>query len=112
MRWRAWYSDGSTFDSSRHSTSDLPLDGVLHFMLWPVRGAKARRILQGTEYYFVAPGDVWEQAMASDYPPGTPEAVRAGIRARYPGARVMRGKAVSDVVYQQKQAEAYASREP
>jgi hypothetical protein len=112
MKWHAWYSDGSEFTSGRHTTADLPLDGVVLFMLWPFPTNAKRRIMQGTEWYFVAPGDVWDQASGSDYPPGDPAAVRKGIQARYPGARVMRGKAVSAAVYVETQDAAYASRSP
>lgn len=111
MRWRAWYSGGRSYDSTSHSVEGeaAMLDGVLHFMLYPDGGG--RRIMQGTEYYFKA-GDVWGQAMASDYPPGTPAAVAAGIRARYPAAIVMRGKDVPDLEYKDAQGDAYASTRP
>ena len=110
MRWRAWYSDGSVYDSSRHRSTDLPLDGALIFMLWA--RAAGRQIMQGTEWYFVAPGDVWGQAMGIDYPPGDPASVIKGIQTRYPGARVMRGKDVSAAAYITKQEDASASGRP
>ena len=110
MEWRAWYDDGSVYDSRSSDAFSLPGDGALLFMLW--RGGRGRQIMQGTDYYFVAPGDIWGQAMPTDYPPGTPEAVAAGIEARYPGARVIRGREVSRTSYLTKQTACYASGEP
>ncbi len=92
IRWKAWYADNSVRSSATDSTSDLPRDGVVVIMLWTDGG---QVILEGTDYYFVL-DEVWGQAMPNDYPPGTPEAVAAGIEARYPGARVLRGQQVSD----------------
>lgn len=108
-RWRAWYDDGSTYSASTHATSDLPLDGALIYMIWS--SSRLRSIMQGTDYYFVV-GDIWGQAMPNDYPPGTPEAVEKGIKDRYPGARVMRGRTVSSSVYATKQNAAYSSTRP
>ena len=110
MWWRAWYDDGSVYDSSRHRTTDLPLDGALIFMKENGRG---REILQGMDFYHVSPdGEVWGSAMAGEYPPGDVATVTAAIQARYPGARVIRGRTTSTAAYARIQSLAYASGRP
>lgn len=109
VRWRVWFDDESVWDSARHVPTDLPTDGFLTAMVWA--DISDRRILQGTEWYFVA-GDVWDQAMNHEYPPGTPESVETGILARYPGAHIMRGRTVSNSVYERTQTSCYNSFRP
>lgn len=75
-----------SFTGSRWS--DLPADGLLAVKLYfadRAHGHYLARVMQGSDYYFRA-GEVYGH---SDDPP-------AEITARYPGARIIRGKWVSD----------------
>lgn len=48
--WRAWYADGSKYDSAAIQWKDLPDDGVLVIMLY--FDNKTRRIMDGSSCYF------------------------------------------------------------
>jgi len=50
--WRAWYADGSKYDSASIVWEDLPGDGVLVIMLY--FDNKTRRIMDGSSCYFRA----------------------------------------------------------
>ena len=50
--WRAWYTDGSKYDSATTRWNDLPDDGVVVIVLY--FDNKTRRIMDGSDWYFRA----------------------------------------------------------
>jgi len=58
--WRAWYADGSKYDSKTTKWKDLPEDGVLVVVLYfddkRPDGKLLRRINTGGDWYFKAKG--------------------------------------------------------
>ena len=58
--WRAWYADGSKYDSATTEWKDLPDDGMLVNVLYfdenRPDGKPLRRINNGTDWYFRAKG--------------------------------------------------------
>lgn len=58
--WRAWYADGSKYDSKTTNWRDLPDDGVLIIVLYfddkRPDGKPLRRINSGVDWYFKARG--------------------------------------------------------
>lgn len=58
--WRAWYADGSKYDSETTEWRDLPDDGVLIIVLYfddkRPDGKPLRRINSGVDWYFKATG--------------------------------------------------------
>lgn len=50
--WRAWYADGSKYDSVTIEWEDLPNDGVIVVVLY--FDNKTRRIMDGSSWYFRA----------------------------------------------------------
>lgn len=48
--WRAWYANGSEYDSAVTRWEDLPDDGVLVVMLY--FDDKTRRIMDSSDWYF------------------------------------------------------------
>ena len=50
--WRAWYADGSKYDSASTRWEGLPDDGVIVVMLY--FDNKTRRIMDGSDWYFRA----------------------------------------------------------
>lgn len=58
--WRAWYADGSKYDSKTTKWKDLPDDGVLIIVLYldgkRPDGKPLRRINSGVDWYFKAKG--------------------------------------------------------
>ena len=58
MKWRAWYTDGRTFDSGDLDWADLPATGVLGvaMLVDPVRGYKKR--VDGGDWYWLEDGRV------------------------------------------------------
>lgn len=57
--WRAWYDDGSIYDSISTAWADLPGDGLLHVVLFDARRnspdqPRIRHMLSGYDYYFQA----------------------------------------------------------
>jgi len=56
--WRAWYADGSKYNSKDTKWSDLPDDGVIVVMLYfdekKPSGNPKRRIMDGSDWYFQA----------------------------------------------------------
>jgi len=50
--WRAWYADGSKYDSASTNWRGLPEDGVIVVVLY--FDDKTRRIMDGSSWYFQA----------------------------------------------------------
>lgn len=50
--WRAWYTDGSKYNSKDTKWKDLPDDGVVVIVLY--FDNKTRRIMDGSDWYFRA----------------------------------------------------------
>ena len=94
IAWRAWYAGGASYCSSGTSWDELPDDGVLGvvtiFSKRAPNGARLKRMIDGRDWYWRAPGLDGEPIYGfSDDDPDE-------IRDRYPGAELKRGKWTSD----------------
>jgi hypothetical protein len=89
IRWRIWYTDNRLFDSDAgHTIDDLPRDGVLYVRIDHPDTPGKHRVMGQCDWYWHDPvKNIW----ASDSRQ-TPEE----IKARYPGAILLRGKWTSD----------------
>ena len=92
IKWKAWYADGKTYEGEDNDARDLPEDGFLGMMLCHPDGT--RRVISGNDIIWIADGlagPVFGQSNGSlENIPF--EKAKAEILARYPGARVIRGK--------------------
>lgn len=100
--WTIWYADG--FVVSGLTDADwaaLPDDGVVVVRLDYCSSDDERngRIIQGSDFYFMAPGlDDWIYASTNES--------AEQILARYPQALIKRGQWVDDAAYARMTAEA------
>lgn len=87
--WRAWYTNGRTFNSDDDAWSDLPHDGVLVIVVYLDEysgaddGVQHRYILDGSDWYFHVP----DEGIIGSNSDSASE-----ILERYPGALLKRGK--------------------
>ncbi len=106
--WRAWYDGGLVFDSKTTAWENLSADGVVSIVLYEdtttPAGDPTRRVMEGSSFYFRAPG-------ARDFIYGHSEGPAAEIQSRYPGAIVLLGKWVDGVTLERIQTAAMAARE-
>lgn len=103
--WKAWYTGGRKFDSSRTAWADLPDDGALAIVIYfDERSADRlpqRRIMTGSDYYF-RDGDIY----------GQNNETAEDNRRRYPNASFKRGKWTTDDEMQRINAELTLARIP
>lgn len=107
IAWRAFYRGSRVYTSERTVWEDLPGDGVLSIVLYFDEAAPSRdplrRIMEGSDYYFRAPGESGPIFGHSDE---TPES----IRRRYPGASIKRGQWTDDETMHRITQQARAAR--
>jgi hypothetical protein len=84
MRFRAWYDDGSVYDSGT-DPEYLPPDGLLGVVEYLPFDTPKRHILTGYDRYF------WWRGPKGLVIGGNSDD-RATIEARYPGAVIVRGR--------------------
>jgi hypothetical protein len=84
--WRAWYDDGSRYDSDSTAWADLPDDGLQVVVIYFEDGT--RRICHGDDWYFEVDGTI---AHNSDS--------RRDNERRYPNAALKRGRWMADDAY-------------
>ena len=96
--WKVWYADGSKYvGKTLQEWQKTPDDGVILVMLYYNRhsvdgGTRYRRICQGDDYYWQAPGKL---DVIYGHGSDAPELVQK----RYPGASVKRGSWTDDAHY-------------
>lgn len=84
-KWRAWYADGSVFDSAGTTPDELPDDGCLYVVVYTDLETPKRAAHSGEEWYFWWPSP--EGLVV-----GSNSDSRAENERRYPGAVFVRGK--------------------
>lgn len=95
IAWKVWYYGGAAFCSDSVTWAELPDDGVLGIVTVfdernPHNGERFRRVIDGRDWYWKAPGPEGEPIFGfSDDDP-------TEILDRYPGASLKRGKWTSD----------------
>ncbi len=111
--WKAWYTDGSVYDSKQTIWQDLPDDGavsvVLYFDEVDHSGKPIRRTLEGSDYYFMAPGlndNIYGESFAQ-----VRYDVVKDIARRHPGASIKRGKWTDDETMRRISKEAQEANE-
>jgi len=78
MRWRAFYTDGSSIASSESTWRELPAEGLVLLKVWPDEGPKA--IYCGTDATW------WDEAgrvYQLDLPPAIEEWAKMQIEAGF-----------------------------
>ncbi len=95
-----WYADLTSHSSRDISWESMPEDSVVCVVLYFTKrddyGRRYSEILQGYDWYFRVPPSGFDSAV---YGYGSLDDTPDGIRARYPGAVVKRGKWVSTPRY-------------
>lgn len=106
--WRAWFDDGSEYNSSEHSwdLAVIPADGLLVKMLYD-RDGPGKEIQHGVDYYYEAPGRRTRHSIVQGCGMDRDE-----IERRYPEAVIVRGRWAPDEDYQEIMALAHASEAP
>lgn len=88
--WRAYTAD-SVYSSTTHTPTQLPTIGIQVIMLYFRDGT--RRILHGNERYFYQSNGSDDGIWASTDDPAVEIAIR------YPGAHIMEGELLADVLH-------------
>ena len=101
IRWRAWYDDGTVYDSKIITWADLPADGFLIRVICDEKGS-GKEIQMGMDYYYEAPHISGELILGSGNDADE-------IEERYPNAIVKRGKWAPKEVWERVLTEAMAS---
>ena len=100
-RQRAWYDDGSVYDSKTVAWADLPADGFLIRIIYDATGI-GKEIQMGMDFYYEAPHESGDWVLGSGND-------RDDIETRYPGAVIKLGKWAPKSVWEQALTEAMAS---
>ena len=64
MKWRAFYADGSAYDSDTTTYEDLPRDGMVGVMEY--EGYPYRCVIQNADWYWMSAGR-WHKKPTGDW---------------------------------------------